>query len=38
VDADGPTLLSQANDVRFDFLLRGHHQVGHFVGDDDDVR
>ena len=36
VDADGATLLRQANNVLFDFLAGRHHQVGHFVGDDHD--
>ena len=38
VDADGSALLGQANDVLLDFFAGRHHQVGHFVGDDDDER
>ena len=36
VDADGATFLSQSNDVCFHVLASGHHQVRHFVSDDDD--
>ena len=38
VDAHRPALLGQANDVPFDLFGGGHHQVGHLVGHDDDVR
>ena len=37
MDADRPALLGQADDVLFDFLGGGHHQVGHFVGDHHDI-
>ena len=38
MDADGPALLGQTNNVLLDILAGGHHQVGDFVGHDDDVR
>ena len=38
MNADGATFLSQSNDVCFDVFAGGHHQVRHFVGDDNDER
>ena len=36
MDTDGSALLGQSNDVSFDLFTSGHHQVRHFVRDDDD--
>ena len=36
MDADGPALLGQPDDVLLDLLASGHHHVGDLVGDHDD--
>ena len=38
MDADGPGLLGQPDDVLLDVFAGGHHQVRHLVGDDHDER
>ena len=38
VDADGPALLGQPDDVLLDLLACRHHHVGDLVGDHHDVR
>src|SRR5690606_15517368 len=38
VDAGGAALLAQPLDQHFDFLADGHHQVGEFVDDQNDLR
>ena len=38
MDADGPALLRQPDDVLLDLLAGGHHHVGDLVGDHDDER
>ena len=38
MDADGPALLCQSDDVLLDLLAGGHHHVSDLVGDDDDKR
>ena len=37
MDADGARFLRQHGDGRFHFALHRHHEVGHFVDDDNDV-
>ena len=38
MNAGRPRLLRQADDVAFDLLFHLHHEVGHLVDEDDDVR
>ena len=38
VNTRGTCLLREALDEEFDFLARGHHQIGELVHDDDDLR
>ncbi len=38
MDAGGARHLRQALDGAFDLLAGNHHQIGHLIDDDDDVR
>src|SRR5437660_11821489 len=38
MNTDGAGHLRQTGDRILDFMARGHHQIGEFIDDDDDVR